>query len=82
MNGVATVTETELGQLVDRFYAKVRDYYDFNTWELIDVIAQGDIVFSTSRVRVAGQPVTMHIAERFRFSGETLVEVRVFISEA
>jgi hypothetical protein len=70
--------------LVDfkRFYAKVRDYYDFNTWELIDVIAQGDIVFSTSRVRVAGQPVTMHIAERFRFSGETLVEVRVFISEA
>lgn len=65
-----------------RFYAKVRDYYDFNTWELVDVIAQGDIVFSTSHVRVAGQPVTMHIAERFRFSGSTLVEVRVFISEA
>ena len=36
----------------------------------------------TSHVRVAGQPVTMHIAERFRFSGRTLVEVRVFISEA
>ena len=24
MNGLATVTETELGELVDRFYAKVR----------------------------------------------------------
>jgi hypothetical protein len=65
-----------------RFYAKVRDYYDFNTWQLVDVIAQHDIVFSTSQVKVVGRPVTMHIAERFRFSGTTLVEVRVFVSEA
>jgi SnoaL-like domain len=65
-----------------RFYAKVRDYYDFDTWQLIDVVAEHEIVFSTSQVRVAGRPVTMHIAERFRFSGPTLVEVRVFICEA
>jgi hypothetical protein len=62
-----------------RFYAKVREYYDFTTWKLIDVVAQGDIVFSTSEVRVAGEDITMHIAERFRFSGTTLVEVRVFV---
>ncbi|MGH7646864.1 MAG: nuclear transport factor 2 family protein [Gemmatimonadaceae bacterium] len=64
-----------------RFYDKVRTYYDFDTWTLIDVVAQGDIVFSTSRVRVAGRDVTMHIAERFRFSGTTLMEVRVFICD-
>ena len=65
-----------------RFYGKVRDFYDFDTWQLIDVVAEGDIVFSTSQVRIAGRPQIMHIAERFRFSGTTLVEVRVFVCEA
>lgn len=65
-----------------RFYAKVRTYYDFDTWKLIDVIGEGDIVFSTSRVQVAGRDVAMHIVERFRFVGATLVEVRVFICDA
>jgi hypothetical protein len=65
-----------------RFYAKVRSFYDFDTWHLVDVVAQGDIVFSTSHVHIAGRPETMYLAERFRFSGETLVEVRVFICEA
>ncbi len=65
-----------------RFYAKVRTYYDFETWTLIDVVADGDIVFSTSAVRVAGRDITMHIAERFRFTGTKLVEVRVFICDA
>jgi predicted SnoaL-like aldol condensation-catalyzing enzyme len=65
-----------------RFYGKVREYYDFETWRLVDVVADGDIVFSTSEVRIAGSDVTMHIAERFRFSGPRLVEVRVFICDA
>jgi len=65
-----------------RFYGKVREYYDFDTWHLIDVVADGDIVFSTSQVRVAGRDTTMYIAERFRFSGAKLVEVRVFICDA
>jgi hypothetical protein len=65
-----------------RFYDRVREYYDFETWQLIDVVAEGDIVFSTSQVQVAGRDTTMYIAERFRFSGTTLVEVRVFICDA
>jgi hypothetical protein len=65
-----------------RFYGKVREFYDFETWQLVDVVGDGDIVFSTSQVRVAGRDTTMHIAERFRFSGTTLVEVRVFICDA
>lgn len=62
-----------------QFYDKVRTFYDFTTWRLVDVVAEGDIVFSTSQVRVAGRDTTMHIAERFRFRGTTLVEVRVFV---
>jgi predicted SnoaL-like aldol condensation-catalyzing enzyme len=65
-----------------RFYAKVREFYDFNTWKLVDVVAEGDIVFSTSQVRIAGRAQIMHLAERFRFVGNILVEVRVFICEA
>lgn len=64
-----------------RFYDKVRSFYDFTTWQLLDVVAEGDIVFSTSRVRIAERNATMHIAERFRFHGMTLVEVRVFICD-
>jgi SnoaL-like domain len=64
-----------------RFYADVRAFYDFETWRLVDVVAQGDIVFSTSHVKIAGQPETMYLAERFQFSGDRLIEVRVFICE-
>ncbi len=64
------------------FYKKVREYHDFETWRLVDVVADGDIVFSTSQVRVAGRDTTMYIAERFRFSDTRLVEVRVFICDA
>jgi hypothetical protein len=64
-----------------RFYDKVRAFYDFTTWRLSDVVAQDNIVFSTSQVRVAGGGRMMHIAERFRFRGLLLVEVRVFICD-
>lgn len=64
-----------------RFYDKVRTYYDFETWKLVDVVAQGNIVFSTSEVLVAGRDVMMHIVERFLFSGTMLKEVRVFICD-
>jgi hypothetical protein len=64
-----------------RFYDKVREYYDFSTWQLTDVVAEGDIVFSTSRVHIAKRNARMHIAERFRFRGTTLIEVRVFICD-
>ncbi|HXS73642.1 MAG TPA: hypothetical protein VN725_06320 [Rhodanobacteraceae bacterium] len=65
-----------------RFYGKVREYYDFETWQLIDVVGDDEIVFSTSQVRVARRDTMMYIAARFRFSGTTLVEVRVFICDA
>ena len=64
-----------------RFYDQVRVFYDFETWRLVDVVGEGEIVFSTSQVRIAGRDTTMHIAERFRFRGTMLVEVRVFVCD-
>jgi hypothetical protein len=64
-----------------RFYDKVREYYDFSSWQLTDVVAERDIVFSASRVHIAKRNARMHIAERFRFRGTTLIEVRVFICD-
>lgn len=63
------------------FYDQVRNFYDFDTWRLIDVTGDDQIVFATSEVRVAGSGTTMHIAERFRFRGARLTEVRVFICD-
>ncbi|HEX5460175.1 MAG TPA: hypothetical protein VFX20_09405 [Steroidobacteraceae bacterium] len=41
-----------------------RTFHDFTTWQLLAVVAEGDIVLSTSPVRIANRDATMHIAER------------------
>jgi hypothetical protein len=65
-----------------QFYPKVRNYYDFTTWELLGVYGDGDTVFATTRVRVANEPKTMYIAEQFTFAGTKLVDVRVHVCDA
>ena len=63
------------------FYPSVRKYYDFNTWQLLGVYGDGDTVFATTRVNVAGSPTVMYIAEQFTFVGNKIVEVRVHVSD-
>ena len=60
-----------------RFYPRVRHYYEFSRFELIAVYGDGDTVFATARVPVAGSRSTMFIAKQFTFAGTKLVEVRV-----
>ena len=64
-----------------RFYPEVRRYYDFDTWKVLGVYGDGDTVFATTRVRVAGIARVMYIAERFTFSGTKIVEVRVHVCD-
>ena len=54
---------------------------DFERFELLGVYADGDTVFATMRIGLAGSPESMHLAEQFRFSGTRLVEVRVHICD-
>jgi hypothetical protein len=65
-----------------KFYPKVRSYYDFSTWELLGVYGDGDTVFATTRVTIANTAQTMYIAEQFTFRGRTLVDVRVHVCDA
>src|SRR4051812_49879231 len=37
-----------------RFYPSVRRYYDFDTWQVLGVYADGDTVFASTRVGIAG----------------------------
>jgi len=64
-----------------RFYPEVRRFYDFQRFELLGVYADGDTVFATIRVGIAGSPEFMYIAEQFTFSGAKLTEVRVHICD-
>jgi hypothetical protein len=64
-----------------RFYPEVLRFYDFERFELLGVYADGDTVFATIRVGIAGSPEFMYIAEQFKFSGTKLIEVRVHICD-
>lgn len=66
----------------NEFYPKVRNYYDFSTWELLGVYGEGNTVFATTRVEIANSARTMYIAEQFTFAGRKLVDVRVHICDA
>lgn len=63
------------------FYPQVRDFYDFERFELLGVYGDGDTVFATMRAGLAGGEGTIMIAEQFRFEGALLVEVRVHICD-
>lgn len=64
------------------FYPQVRDFYDFDRFELLGVHGEADMVFATFVVGIRHSPNRMFVAEQFRFDGEVLVEVRVHICEA
>ena len=64
-----------------RFYPSVRRYYDFHTWQVLGVYADGDTVFASTRVGVAGTSTVMYIAEQFTFSGTKITQVRVHICD-
>jgi hypothetical protein len=67
---------------LEKFYPEVRNYYDFSTWELLDVYGDGDTVFATTRVNIANTSRHMFIAEQFTFSGRKLIDVRVHVCDA
>jgi SnoaL-like protein len=68
-------------QEFQKFYPDVRRYYDFETWHVLGVYADGDTVFATTRVGVAGTSRVMYIAEQFTFNGDKIAAVRVHICD-
>jgi hypothetical protein len=64
-----------------KFYPQVRSFYDFSRFELLGVYGDGDMVFASIRAGLAGRKGTIFICEQFRFTGTTLVEVRLHICD-
>ena len=64
-----------------RFYPEVRDFYDFDRFELLGVYGDGDTVFATISAGLADSAGVIFIAEEFRFVGTKLVEVRLHICD-
>jgi hypothetical protein len=54
-------------------------FYDIERFELLGVHADGEMVFATIRLGIAGSTASFFIAEQFRVRGATLVEIRVHI---
>jgi hypothetical protein len=64
-----------------RFYPRVRSFYDFERFELLGVYGDEDVVFATMQAGLADSEGVIFIAEQFRFSGAILTEVRVHICD-
>lgn len=69
-------------QAFQRFYPQVLRFYDFERFKMLGVYADGDTVFATIRLGIAGSNALMYLAEQFIFSGTRLVEVRVHICDS
>ncbi|SEP81423.1 hypothetical protein SAMN05428969_1029 [Devosia sp. YR412] len=64
------------------FYPAVREFYDFDRFDLLDVFGDGDTVFATIKAGLLNSPTIIFLAEQFTFSGRRIVEVRLHICEA
>ena len=64
-----------------KFYPQVRNFYDFDRFELLGVYGDGEMVFATIRAGLKESDGTIFICEQFRFSGTRISEVRLHICD-
>ena len=61
------------------FYPKVRDYYDFSTFEIISIHADENVVFVTIKTRIAETGAPLLLCERFTFKNDKIIKVQLFM---
>lgn len=65
-----------------QFYPKVRDFYDFSRFELLNVYADSDAVFAIIKAGIAKSNDSILLCEHFTFNKEgQIIEVRLFIHD-
>jgi hypothetical protein len=64
---------------LQQFYPKVREYYDFSTFEVLSIHADANVVFVTIKTRVAKTHQPLLLCERLEFAGEKIVKVQLFM---
>jgi len=62
-----------------KFYPKVRQYYDFSTFEVLSIHADGNVVFATIKTRTAKDHRPLLLCERMEFTGGKLSKVQLFM---
>jgi hypothetical protein len=62
----------------EQFYPKVREFYDFKHFNLLDVYADADKVFAISKAAIAHTSDSVLLCEQFTFKRGVIVEVRLY----
>jgi len=63
----------------EQFYPKVREFYDFKHFDLLNVYADEDKVFAISKAAIAGSDGSILLCEEFTFRMGKIVEVRLYL---
>jgi len=61
------------------FYPKVRDYYDFSSFEIISIHADENVVFVTIKTRIAETGMPLLLCERLTFKKDKIIKVQLFM---
>jgi len=65
----------------EQFYPKVRQFYDFKHFDLINVYADEDKVFAISKAAIARSGGSILLCEQFTFREGKIVEVRLYFHD-
>jgi hypothetical protein len=66
-------------QAFEQFYPKVREFYDFTRFELLNVYADDDKVFAIEKAGIAHSKDSILLCEQFTFKEGKIAEVRLFL---
>jgi len=65
-----------------QFYPKVREFYDFSRFKLLNVYADSDDVFAIISAGIANSNDSILLCEHFTFNNEgQIIQVRLFIHD-
>jgi len=62
----------------EQFYPKVREFYDFKRFTLVNVYADSDKVFAISNAAIANTEDKIQLCEEFTFKQGKIIEVRLY----
>ena len=66
----------------EQFYPKVREFYDFAKFQLLNVYADDNVVFAIIKAGIAGTNENILLCENFTFNNEgKIIEVRLFFHD-
>jgi hypothetical protein len=67
---------------LQQIYPKMAQFYDFSRFELLGVYGDGDVVFTSIKIGLAGSASSIYLAQKFTFRGTKVVEIRIYVCES